>query len=318
MKKFIIKVVSVKMVFIAVLVVLTLVQFPINPKGNNLKSDNQVNNLPKLSSQLSAQETSVIKNLFLLPQKTDSLSYQEANFAIEIQSNLETNNKKNQIFFQHNNPIQKNNFAVSGRENKPVLYAQENISQEDDPLLALASEEKKKPKWNLVGEIIVDWDIQSTDFSPNEESQVVSETTSNDTFYIDISYENKEVVGFNLELYPSQNLKLESFLTFKIKNIVLNAGVNYDTRQDSHQTMGYFQFSSRDGFYGGVLKDRGLESPHQGGEHLFIETENQKNSTKNREYSISQSAEFSVLHNDYFSGLEVGLVKILLLSVAAL
>ena len=111
MKKFIIKVVSVKMVFIAVLVVLTLVQFPINPKGNNLKSDNQVNNLPKLSSQLSAQETSVIKNLFLLPQKTDSLSYQEESFAIEIQSNLETNNKKNQIFFQHNNPIQKNNFA---------------------------------------------------------------------------------------------------------------------------------------------------------------------------------------------------------------
>ena len=89
----------------------------------------------------------------------------------------------------------------------------------------------------------------------------------------------------------------------------MNAGVNYDTRQDSHQTMGYFQFSSRDGFYGGVLKDRGLESPHQGGEHLFIETENQKNSTKNREYSISQSAEFSVLHNDYFSGLEVGFAR---------
>ena len=52
-----------------------------------------------------------------------------------------------------------------------------------------------------------------------------------------------------------------------------------------------------------------LKILHQGGENLFIETEQQKASTRERESTITTSLEKSVLDNNYFNGLEVGFAK---------
>ena len=309
MKNFTNKVFLKKVIFMAVLIFFLLIQFPISPQGNHFKSDNHVNNLPVLSTQLSAQENNLKKNLFLKTQKNKSLLNQEVDFLVNGQTNPLINARESKTILalaQNSNPVQSSSIHTQN------LYAQENTSQNSDTILdVLVSEDQENSlnKWKFIGKIIVDWDIKYTNFSPNRGNKKNTET-STDTFYLDINYKKQEQAGLKLELYPSQNLKLKSFVAFKIANIRLNTALNYDTRQDSdNKITGHLQISSREGFYGKIFKDKGLESPHQGGNNLIIETEKQKQSTRNRESSITQAAEFLVFDNDYYSGLEVGFVK---------
>ncbi len=335
MKKFIGKVVFGKIVFIVILITLTLIQFPLNPQGNNLDEqinnssvlstqlsaqendlDEQINNLPVLSAQendldeqinnspvLSAQENDLTKNLFSAPQKNKSLPNQEVDFLVKNQTLL-INTEPVSVLAQNSNLIQ--DLSINTQEN---LYAQKNTSQESGPILdTLISEDQEIYNWEFIGKVVVDWDIKSTTFSPTVGNEKKTET-SNDTFYLDLSYKKKEQVGINLELYPSKNLKLESFITFMIASVRFNTGFNYDTRQDFNKATGYFQVSGRDGFYGRIFKDKGLESPHQGGDNLIVETEKQKSSIKNRENSITEAIESYTLDNDYYNGLEVGFAR---------
>ena len=331
-----------KTVFGLILIALALIQLPIDSQSNNSLLKTQVNNLPVLSTQLSAQETSLSTNialgnrqtyfpLLLAPQTDQRINQeldQEIDSLLDTQTDLTLNIQKNKplVNNQENSLItQKNNLVAVIKEIIPVLdtpvsYNQENTiilvqadnlpSQENDPILnTLLSEDKVVSKWEFVGKIFVDWDVKSTNFSPALGDEITSET-SNDTFYIDLSYGKKGFLGLDAELYPSQNLKLKTFITFDTKNIRLNTGFNYDSRQqESNQITGYLQVSGRDGLYGKIFKQKGLKSSHQGGENLFIETREQKNSTRNRESSIIQFAEYSVLDNDYFSGLEVGFAR---------
>ena len=293
-------------IFGLVLAVLAMFQLPKVSQGNNLTLDTQLNKLSVLPEQ--APNLEINPSLVVTSQLPLSSSQE-----VVVLSSAQKN-KTISILTQENNVAVQKNIdltyiqQVNTQKNEPLLYAQSN-----DPILnantksnTLVAEDKYG--WNFKGKIIVDWDVKHTNFSPYLEGKTMSET-SNDTFYIDLSYKKKEFSGFNLELYPTQKFKLSSFVIFNIKNIQFNTGYNYDSRQLSNQTTGYLQISGNEGFFGKIFRQKGLKILHQGGENLFIETEQQKASTRERESTITTSLEKSVLDNNYFNGLEVGFAK---------
>ena len=181
-----------KTVFGLILIALALIQLPIDSQSNNSLLKTQVNNLPVLSTQLSAQETSLSTNialgnrqtyfpLLLAPQTDQRINQeldQEIDSLLDTQTNLTLNIQKNKplVNNQENSLItQKNNLVAVIKEIIPVLdtpvsYNQENTiilvqadnlpSQENDPILnTLLSEDKVVSKWDFVGKIFVDWDI---------------------------------------------------------------------------------------------------------------------------------------------------------------
>ena len=321
-----------KAAFGLILIVLILIQFSIKYQNNDFPLKRQVNNLPVLFNQLSAQENILATNITLEneqypPVLLDPKTYHEVDLLLDVQTNLTLNTQKDKLLVNNqeiNLITQKNNLITATKETIPlgipVPYNQENTlvvaqvdnlsSQENNPVLldSLILENKAFSEWAFEGKVIVDWDIESSHFSSNEGSEVASETSS-DTFYLTVDYGKKEFVGFNLEFYPTQNLKLRSFVTFNLKNLKFNTGFNYDSRATANKATGYFQVFSGEGFFGKIFKQKGLKTTPQGGENLFIETEKQKESIREKGNTIITSLEKSVLNNNHFDGLEVGFAR---------
>ena len=234
-----------KAAFGLILIVLILIQFSIKYQNNDFPLKRQVNNLPVLFNQLSAQENILATNITLEneqypPVLLDPKTYHEVDLLLDVQTNLTLNTQKDKLLVNNqeiNLITQKNNLITATKETIPlgipVPYNQENTlvvaqvdnlsSQENNPVLldSLILENKAFSEWAFEGKVIVDWDIESSHFSSNEGSEVASETSS-DTFYLTVDYGKKEFVGFNLEFYPTQNLKLRSFVTFNLKNLKFN------------------------------------------------------------------------------------------------
>ena len=154
-----------KTVFGLILIALALIQLPIDSQSNNSLLKTQVNNLPVLSTQLSAQETSLSTNialgnrqtyfpLLLAPQTDQRINQeldQEIDSLLDTQTDLTLNIQKNKplVNNQENSLItQKNNLVAVIKEIIPVLDTPVSYNQENTIILVQADNLLAKPTSN--------------------------------------------------------------------------------------------------------------------------------------------------------------------------